>query len=221
MTRSVSCDKIINDEQGIEQNSLGRTLALEAISTSLNTKIEQDENVNQHGPCTLKGERSTLPLQESTIPNKRHKSQKVLDSSSKLDQNGHFPLIDKSRRVRCKYEKCGRKSFVSCIKCKVNLCVSIPEVRNCFANFHNDQSFDATVNSIEQHKTEKMPELSIRFDQTGHSFNIDKSRQVRCKLEKCGKKSYIFCTKCKVHLCLNIQENRNCFADFHSLKYQK
>lgn len=182
---------------------------------------KQNENVNQQGSCTQKREKSTLPLQENTIPNKRHKSQKVLESISKLDQNGHFPLIDKSRRVRCKYEKCGKKSYVSCIKCGVHLCVSIPEVRNCFTNFHNDETFDAAVNSIEQPKTEKLPELSLRFDQTGHFFNIDKSRQVRCKLEKCDKKSYIFCVKCKVQFCLNIQENRNCFSDFHNLKYQK
>lgn len=67
-----------------------------------------------------------------------------------------------------------------------------------------------------QQKSEKKPNTSVRFDYSlGHFPSIDKSKQVRCKNAKCDKKTFVFCSICNVHLCLCVQENRNCFADFH------
>lgn len=64
-------------------------------------------------------------------------------------------------------------------------------------------------------KTEKRP-LNGRFDLLAHFAKIDKSRHVRCKNENCQKKTFTFCIKCKVHLCL--LEERNCFLDFHTIR---
>lgn len=63
--------------------------------------------------------------------------------------------------------------------------------------------------------TEKKPADSVRYDELRHYPKIDKSRIVRCKYEGCKKKTYIYCTKCNVHLCLCTIENRNCFTKFH------
>lgn len=70
-----------------------------------------------------------------------------------------------------------------------------------------------------RYKTEKKPNPSVRFDQMlGHLPKIDKSRLVRCKNEGCDKKSYIICSACNVHLCICVNEERNCFEDIHTLK---
>lgn len=213
MKRSVTHHE--NIDNVIERKSSDRAsrsdLTDSRIPDALTTT--HDESTNSDRPATHKRQRVELPLQE----NKRHKSQSILNPSSRCDQSGHFPVIDKSRRVRCKNENGDKKSYIYCIKCKIHLCVSLPECRNCFCDFHTIEAIESQENSnpIEQHKIEKIPDASLRFDQIGHFFKIDKSRLVRCKHEKCDKKSYIYCVKCNVHLCLNIQENRNCFTDFH------
>ena len=66
-------------------------------------------------------------------------------------------------------------------------------------------------------KSEKKPDHKQRFNDVKHLPIIEKNRLVRCKKEGCEGKSYIFCSDCKIHLCLNIPKNRNCFKDFHEL----
>lgn len=73
------------------------------------------------------------------------------------------------------------------------------------------------VASKKQHTSEKKPNELIRYDHSlGHFPQIDKSRIVRCKYEECDKKTYVWCRVCKVHICLSVIENRNCFTDFHT-----
>lgn len=61
---------------------------------------------------------------------------------------------------------------------------------------------------------ESKPDPKMKFDKKCH-FPILTNREVRCKNEKCGKKTLVFCVKCKVHLCL--VGKRNCFLEFHQL----
>lgn len=68
---------------------------------------------------------------------------------------------------------------------------------------------------IKKLKSEKRPDHKQRFNDVKHLPVIDKKKLVRCKKEGCEGKSYVFCSDCKVHLCLNITNNRNCFKDFH------
>lgn len=91
---------------------------------------------------------------------------------------------------------------------------------------------ETTVKKVEANKKkkptkstiEKMPKLSIRFDHIDHLPDFDKSDErlgYRCKLEGCGKQTTVFCTKCKVHLCIvpgKSNRGRNCFKKFHILK---
>lgn len=65
-------------------------------------------------------------------------------------------------------------------------------------------------------QSEERPSISIRFDKIDHLPDITTYR-VRCKNQRCGKKTQVFCSKCMVHLCLCIKEKRNCFKDFHHL----
>lgn len=65
-------------------------------------------------------------------------------------------------------------------------------------------------------KVEKRPDNSTRYDNIGHLPEIDRnSNPVRCKNEGCQLKSYIYCSKCQVHLCLI--QGRNCYKSFHTL----
>lgn len=67
-------------------------------------------------------------------------------------------------------------------------------------------------------RSEKRPSFSVRFDQIKHFPTIDKTKLTRCKNENCDKKSYIICSKCQVHLCINVTEGRNCFTEFHTIE---
>lgn len=60
---------------------------------------------------------------------------------------------------------------------------------------------------------EARPVHSLRYDQVGHFPNKNKSKLGRCKKEGCGKKTNVYCLKCKVHLCF--VDDRNCFTSFH------
>lgn len=60
--------------------------------------------------------------------------------------------------------------------------------------------------------TSYVPPKDVRKDQTAHWPSYDEQRQ-RCKYPGCKGFSYIKCTKCKTHLCLN--KNNNCFLKFH------
>lgn len=70
---------------------------------------------------------------------------------------------------------------------------------------------------------EKMPKLSIRFDGVQHIPDFDdinERKGFRCKRDKCGKQTTVFCEKCQVHLCFvpgKSNRGRNCFKKFHQL----
>lgn len=75
-------------------------------------------------------------------------------------------------------------------------------------------------NSKSQH--EKMPKLSLRFDNMSHWIQFDdpneKRKGFRCKKEGCGQTTMAFCEKCNVHLCfVTGKKGRNCFREFHIL----
>ncbi|CAF1417752.1 unnamed protein product [Rotaria sordida] len=56
----------------------------------------------------------------------------------------------------------------------------------------------------------------VRLDGIEHWPEVQRNIRLRCKNDRCSMKSNIYCTKCQVHLCLNV--TRNCFKDYHSKK---
>ena len=57
-------------------------------------------------------------------------------------------------------------------------------------------------------------EKTLRFDGYNHFPKfIEAKNASRCKDEKCKQKTYCYCSKCDVHLCLTSQ--RNCFNEYH------
>ncbi|XP_046666330.1 piggyBac transposable element-derived protein 3-like [Homalodisca vitripennis] len=58
------------------------------------------------------------------------------------------------------------------------------------------------------------PCLEKRLQGATHLPEVTKKIQKRCALPKCLKKSTVFCTQCKVYLCL--VDGRNCFAKYHT-----
>lgn len=59
---------------------------------------------------------------------------------------------------------------------------------------------------------ERRTDENIRYDGFDHFPEYSKNR-LRCKLESCNSKSQVFCSKCNVHLCLNL--NHNCYLEYH------
>lgn len=60
---------------------------------------------------------------------------------------------------------------------------------------------------------EYKPDACSRYDDIGHIPEYSHIR-LRCKLETCNLKSKVICTKCKVSLCLN--RNNNCYKAYHT-----
>ncbi|KAJ8710249.1 hypothetical protein PYW07_009615 [Mythimna separata] len=58
-----------------------------------------------------------------------------------------------------------------------------------------------------------MPPVEVAEDGINHWPEWKLDRQ-RCKMQGCGQKSQVMCTKCKVYLCLN--KDRNCYTQFHN-----
>lgn len=81
-----------------------------------------------------------------------------------------------------------------------------------------------SVKNMKITQNEKMPRLAIRFDGIQHMPDFDDNaerRGFRCKFQKCGKQTTVFCEKCNVHLCFlpgKSSRGRNCFKKFHQLK---
>lgn len=78
-------------------------------------------------------------------------------------------------------------------------------------------SLEQKMSAKRQCESEKRPDFKVRYNDVRHLPVIDKSKLVRCKKEGCQGKSYISCSHCKVSLCVNTTNNRNCFKDFHEL----
>lgn len=125
--------------------------------------------------------------------------------ATRFDHHSHFPVMS-NKPSRCKNEECGKKTFIHCSKCNVNLCLL--EKRNCFIDFHTLM----IANQEEIQKKGKKPKPSITLDKMGH-YPIFSKKMTRCKNDECNKKTRIHCSKCKVALC--IVKNRNCFLKFH------
>lgn len=63
---------------------------------------------------------------------------------------------------------------------------------------------------------EVRPCKDIRLDKFDHVAEHDrKTHPTRCKKEKCSGRTFFYCKKCKVHLC--ITKKSNCFSEFHSV----
>lgn len=59
-----------------------------------------------------------------------------------------------------------------------------------------------------------IPQMDVRRDGLDHLPEWRENERNRCKFPNCRSQSYIYCTKCRVALCLN--KDRNCFVRFHT-----
>lgn len=66
--------------------------------------------------------------------------------------------------------------------------------------------------STSKSATEVRPMHSVQWDNLGH-YPCHTESKIRCKKPNCSGRSRWKCIKCEVHLCL--EENKNCFIDFH------
>ena len=73
-------------------------------------------------------------------------------------------------------------------------------------------SIEKPVKKITNHGL-PLPEDDIRYDNLRHLPNIGSTRHIR-KNNMCKSRIVTYCIKCNVYLCIN--QNRNCFVEFHS-----
>lgn len=76
-----------------------------------------------------------------------------------------------------------------------------------------DSDAEHTPNVATDRRRSSDPSKEIRLKGNTHLPDITKGFQKRCALDKCTKKSTVFCVKCHVHLCL--VAGRNCFMKYH------
>ncbi|CAF1462719.1 unnamed protein product, partial [Didymodactylos carnosus] len=94
-------------------------------------------------------------------------------------------------------------------------------ISKALARQHSSSESDNDGNNFSQPKRKKRESalnVSIisRFDGLEHWPQLQQNVRLRCKNEACKLKTNVFCSKCKVHLCLNV--TRNCFKEYHSKK---
>ena len=62
----------------------------------------------------------------------------------------------------------------------------------------------------------KLPPKSVIEDQVGH-FAIALPKRGMCRKPQCKGQPVTYCLKCEVHLCMT--KGKQCFLDFHNIKY--
>lgn len=72
------------------------------------------------------------------------------------------------------------------------------------------------ITGIPPRKKEIPPVVAVRVDELNHmpDFDTISTNAQRCKNSNCKRKTFMYCVKCKVHLCINRESN--CFLQFHS-----
>lgn len=130
-------DKIVEDT--IPQNpcSYGDVNEENTTKTESVNQHNNSNNVQETKPQPLKRPLQSSENTENTVPSKRGKREKKTPLSVRFGHSStHFPVIDKTRVVRCKNEGCLGKSYVRCPTCDVHLCFCIQDNRNCFTDYH-------------------------------------------------------------------------------------
>jgi hypothetical protein len=76
----------------------------------------------------------------------------------------------------------------------------------------NDENI---LNPPKRRKREAHSSISsmARLDGIEHWLEVQRNVRLRCKNDRCSMKSNVYCTKCQVHLCLNLA--RICFKNYH------
>ena len=80
--------------------------------------------------------RPSNPLQPQLDSKKRkYPFSQIPAQEIRTDNLNHLPVVNEERQ-RCKYPECKEKSYISCDKWSVVLCLN--KDRNCFYNFHTE-----------------------------------------------------------------------------------
>lgn len=66
---------------------------------------------------------------------------------------------------------------------------------------------------VDKSRESRTTDDNIRFDGLDHIPEYSENR-IRCKRKSCKSKTQVYCSKCKVHLCLNLKNN--CYREYHT-----
>jgi hypothetical protein len=179
--------------------------------------------------------RTTTPKPAITT-NEPPKIPEVIPATQpRQDGIGHPISFDpKKYRSSCKQLRCHAKTRNYCAQCKVHLCFN--KLKNCFAEYHKFpiKSSDsetqqgsrkrlrsASTSSCSSNQPPKKrpretkPNDEMRLDGIDHYCVFDElTSRSTCKNKGCKSKTFSYCEKCNVHLCVN--SKKNCFLAFHS-----
>lgn len=110
LKRSTFAPHKIND-LSINENRLEDTSASPEVSMLVEATDAQNVTFKEIAPTKQKPSKRRPPLTEVLNPKKRQRSEKRPLPSTRFDQTGHFPCIDKRRSQRCKNEECDKKNI--------------------------------------------------------------------------------------------------------------
>lgn len=78
----------------------------------------------------------------------------------------------------------------------------------------NENIFTTPTSTKINRVDSERPSNNIRTDTVDHLADFDdKTIATRCKYTNCKRRTHIFCSKCKIHLCLDSKSK--CFKKFH------
>lgn len=97
-------------------------------------KLEIGKSLCLSGPSLQRKRGRPSSVTDDMIEKKKKCNAAILPSRDvRLDRFDHLPIW-KEKRQRCKYPQCKGKTYVSCEKCRVELCFN--KDNNCFYKFH-------------------------------------------------------------------------------------
>lgn len=165
-------------------------------------------NENSDLPAEKKSPKGSSPLEDCSTKVKVNSAQLIIMNSPSNEQ--------KCSEVSQQLQNDMTRMKAALQHVKVNSDESVKQ--KCSISTKRPLKSQENTAPAKRCKSERKPNPSVRFNCThGHLPQIDKSKSVRCKNEGCQKRTYILCSTCNIHLCVCVNENRNCFAEFHTI----
>lgn len=116
-------------------------------------------------------------------------------------------------KIDCENSKIPKRQIMDLLAFRMKLAeqlVFYPTIakRTARITLEDVRSKQARSNKSRECRTDE----NIRYDRFDH-YPRHSNNRLRCKLESCDSKSQVICSKCKVHLCIN--KNNDCFYEYH------
>lgn len=210
-----------NSELEMDKESRTSTIVVRRSQRKPKKKVNNEHDFTAAKPAARKRDKKQslgkrLPQKEKFLSNRQQKTAETSASNriSSTSEASATPGSNKMSRTSTERKKTSPKSTQQLTEKPI-------EATKRSSRRSKDNVFETSSSSSlsakGKHGAEKRPVHSTRYDGIKHlpEINAQKKLTTRCKREGCSSKSTVFCSKCKIHLCL--RRGRNCFRDFHTI----